>query len=377
MADNSNKQLLVVLDKYVDRASELVVVTTKTKNRNSVEATSADTMDMKTFISRSFSTKMYVNIFDAATEEWLWKTNPKVTHIHERCVELWGQDEVEKEELEEDELETEESVEEEPESEDTAEEAYSDDSEPAEESVEEEELESEDTAEEADSDESEPTEESKQDLFAAARAAVANRKAKDSTTSKPSTKKANSSKPSVKKIDKSSKKATELEEDLDEEEELEDDEPKKSGFIIWVLAIIATAVMSIAIYLTLKPGREMETLGLTAQYTEATHRLNREVEPAWYRWESWDRSVAAEATLTWGPYFRALYVEGEGKNPTPNSIQLYAVYLTMKVLVQQGHEPGEALRIIREEGSKSVVSALNKGSISSEDIDFIREYMMK
>jgi hypothetical protein len=374
MADNSNKQLLVVLDKYVDRASELVVVTTKTKNRNSVEATSADTMDMKTFISRSFSTKMYVNIFDAATEEWLWKTNPKVTHIHERCVELWGpKDEVEKEEeLEEDELETEESVEEEePESEEPAEEADSDDYEPAEESVEEE-PESEEPAEEADSDESEPTEESKQDLFAAARAAVANRKAKDSsTTSKPSTKKAN--KPSSKKVDKSSNKAESEPEEVDEDDETE----KKSGGLIWVLAIVALAIMSVSIWLTLKPGRELETLGLTAQYTEATNRLNEAVEPAWYRWESWDREVAAEATLAWGPYFRALYVTGEGANPTPNSIQLYAVYLTLKVLTQQGWEPGEALRIIREDSSKVVIDALNKGNISSEDIAFIKEYMMK
>jgi DNA polymerase III gamma/tau subunit len=349
MADNSNKQLLVVLDKYVDRASELVVVTTKTKNRNSVEATSAETMDMKTFISRSFSTKMYVNIFDAATEEWLWKTNPKVTHIHERCVELWGpKDEVEKEEeLEEDELETEESVEEE-------------------------EPESEEPAEEADSDESEPTEESKQDLFAAARAAVANRKAKDSsTTSKPSTKKAN--KPSSKKVDKSSNKAESEPEEVDEDDETE----KKSGGLIWVLAIVVLAIMSVSIWLTLKPGRELETLGLTAQYTEATNRLNEAVEPAWYRWESWDREVAAEATLAWGPYFRALYVTGEGANPTPNSIQLYAVYLTLKVLTQQGWEPGEALRIIREDSSKVVIDALNKGNISSEDIAFIKEYMMK
>ena len=361
MADNSNKQLLVVLDKYQDRVSELVVVTTATKNRKSLESSSeASTMDMKTFISSSFSSKMFVNIFDAGSEEWLWKTNPKVTHIHERCVELWGPKEEPKEE---------EPVEPEVEEE-----------EPVEPEVEEEELDEseEKSAEVEESEESEEESEPKVDLFAAAREAAANRKAKDSSTtsSKPSTKKANSSKPS-KKV-KPLKKATELEEDLDEDEELEDEETtEKSGFLIWVLSCIVIAIAAISIYLTFKPGKELETLGLTAQYTEATNRLNQEVEPAWYRWESWDRSVAAEATLTWGPYFRALYVTGEGANPTPNSIQLYAVYLTLKVLVQQGHEPGEALRIIREEGSKSVVSALNKGNISREDIAFIREYMMK
>ena len=350
MADNNNKKLLVVLDKFKGRADELVVVTTATKNRKSVESSSeASTMDMKTFISSSFSSKMFVNIFDAGSEEWLWEVNPKVAHVHARCVELWGpKDEVEKEEeLEEDELETEESVEEEPE----------------------------EPAEEADSDESEPTEESKQDPFAAARQAAADRKAKDSSTaSKPSTKKANSSKPS-KKV-KPLKKATELEEDLDEEEELEET-TEKSGFLIWVLSIMVIAITAISIYLAFKPGKELETLGLTAQYVEATNRLNEAVEPAWYRWESWDRQVAAEATLTWGPYFRALYVTGEGANPTPNSVQLYSVYLTIKVLTQQGWEPGEALRIIREDSSKVVIDALNKGNISREDIAFIREYMMK
>lgn len=315
---------------------------------------------------------MYVNIFDAATEEWLWKTNPKVTHIHERCVELWGpKDEVEKEEeLEEEELEEESSEDEsEPEAEpDEEEESNEDESEP--EAEPEVESPKEETPGEVESSEEEPEEESNSSVFAAARQAAANRKAASKKVEKPS-------KPSTKKkVEKPSKKVESIEEES-EVDKAGEETTEKSGFLIWVLSIIAIAITAISIYLAFKPGKELETLGLTAQYVEATNRLNKEVEPAWYRWESWDRQVAAEATLVWGPYFRSLYVTGEGANPTPNSVQLYAVYLTLKVLVQQGHEPGEALRIIREEGSKSVVSALNKGNISKEDIRFIREYMMK
>lgn len=110
------------------------------------------------------------------------------------------------------------------------------------------------------------------------------------------------------------------------------------GFSVIVYTILAVVLGAIGWWYLYT---DTSTVAGAAMYEQATARLKEDIQPAWYRWHSWDVKVKGEAIVRWMPAYRAVYVDN-GFTSTKGEATLYACGCVLRALTKKGMSIGDA-----------------------------------
>lgn len=109
-------------------------------------------------------------------------------------------------------------------------------------------------------------------------------------------------------------------------------------FSFLVYAVLAVVLGGVAWWYFYK---DTATVANTVVYERATAQLREDIQPAWWRWHSWDLEVKGEAIINWMPSYKAVFVDG-GNTSTKGEALLYSVGCAIRALTKKGYSVGDA-----------------------------------
>lgn len=142
-----------------------------------------------------------------------------------------------------------------------------------------------------------------------------------------------------------------------------------TGFSIICYAVLAIVLGAIAWWYFYT---DTATVANAAVYERATAQLKEDIEPAWYRWHSWDLEVKGEAIIKWMPAYKVAFVDGDNTS-TKGEATLYAVGCAIRALTKKGLSVGDAAARVDEMSNMQLQNVLdNDVTLTASEVRAIK-----